>query len=204
MTDRDQKSTLPRLRSITFRKAHRCFVSGESIGFTHGVNLLVGDNGCGKSTIIAALRNPLKDKAIAVDCPLKTKLVAFDFERDNLRVQRSFSDNLSMGTQALAFFKSHGQCSLDVVGTLANYHDSIMLLDEPDQALSIAGCRTLTKAMSAAAHNGCQVIAAVHNPLVIAAFTDVFDVASRQWVPSSDYLLRHGVTISTNSVESAK
>lgn len=42
--------------------------------------------------------------------------------------------------------------------------------------------------MKVAASNGCQIIAAVHNPWVIEAFPNVYDVGARKPVTSADYL----------------
>ena len=41
--------------SVKFTKAFRCFSEGSTIDFCDGVNLIVGDQGCGKSTLIQSL-----------------------------------------------------------------------------------------------------------------------------------------------------
>ena len=79
------------LESISFTQDWRCFKTGEEFIFRPDVNLLVGDQGCGKSSLLTAIRrggiqdmsvsdpDKLKDsvvEVIATECQSYT----FDFE----------------------------------------------------------------------------------------------------------------------------
>ncbi len=86
------------LKSITFNEDYRkCFKKGEKLTFIPGVNLLVGDQGTGKSSVFAALatRNTVRPKfkkkggkqLIEIDCEGETRTMSFDFEKDNLRTR---------------------------------------------------------------------------------------------------------------------
>ena len=48
---------LPLLSEVRFREDYRCFTAGQVLTFEKGVNLLVGEQGSGKSTLISLLRD---------------------------------------------------------------------------------------------------------------------------------------------------
>ena len=48
------------IKSITFKKDFRCFVKGDKFDFRSGINVLVGDQGSGKSTLIELIRSKLE------------------------------------------------------------------------------------------------------------------------------------------------
>lgn len=61
-------------------------------------------------------------------------------------------------------------------------------MDEPDMALSIRSIAKLVGKLRQAVQNNCQVIAAVHNPLLINSFDEVFSVEHRRWMKSSQFV----------------
>lgn len=177
------------IQSITFTEKWRCFEEGDNVTFVPGVNLLVGDQGSGKSSLIKAILSggaSAKDslgKQIQLRCtPCRSKF--FDFEKDNPRMQSHFGDNI-MG-QIGAMFSSHGETNRAIVKGLDGLDEGdVVLMDEPDTALSLRSCKLLVQKFVTLAEQGVQIIAAVHNPWVILKFDPVFSLEHREWMRGS-------------------
>jgi predicted ATPase len=150
------------------------------------MNLLVGDNGTGKSSLISLIRN-LTGKAIpfsredalkTIFCDAdKDSFYGFDFERDNFRTRSDF-DSDQMMFQMLSLKKSHGETvreQLKVLKLKDEMKKIIFVLDEPDMSLSLVGLKLLTDYLHMAVDNGNQVIAAVHTPDLMREFKDVMN-----------------------------
>lgn len=182
------------LHGVKFIKEHRCFKKDEDIRFRPGVNLLVGEQGTGKSTllgrIIADGKSGQKPEYLLVDAGL-IPMMAMDFERDNPRGKGYFNDNMSMAAQISCYYMSHGQMNNGILSALEKEENTLFLMDEPDMALSIRSCNKLVKRLKIAESKGCQVLAAVHNPIIIGAFPEVFSLEHRKWMSSKDFIDEH-------------
>lgn len=184
------------IKTVAFLKDYRCFKPLDAFSFRPGVNLLVGEQGCGKSTILAHIygRPPVffdnKDKGVSVVLSSGGYVAYFDFEKDNLRTLTYFKEGM-IDTQLQMMWSSHGQSVNAVLSGIKRLKDALVLFDEPDMALSIRSCHKLAKLLKEAAENGCQVIASVHNPIVIAAFPEVLSVEHRRWMPSAEFIAAH-------------
>ncbi len=66
---------------------------------------------------------------------------------------------------------------------------TLLLLDEPDMALSIRSVHRLAALLQRAADDGHQVIAAVHNPIVIASQPRVLSLEDRTWMSSERFIM---------------
>ena len=189
------------LESISFTQDWRCFKTGEEFIFRPDVNLLVGDQGCGKSSLLTAIRrdgipnmsisdpDKLKDsvaKVIATECQSYT----FDFERDNVRTKAHMGNTPVF--QILSKWKSHGETNLAILENLTGVKDSVIFMDEPDMALSIRSIHFLVGLFEKFASNGNQVIASVHNPIVIEAFPRVLSLEHRAWISCHKFILSQG------------
>src|SRR4051812_15778653 len=89
---------------LAFRREHRCFKRGRKLRLQPQVNLLVGDQGAGKSTVLELLADlgSARDRdrvreTIDVTITAACKLVSFDFERSNPRTQSHFMDHSFAG-----------------------------------------------------------------------------------------------------------
>jgi predicted ATPase len=183
------------IKSIEFKKDFRSFKQGERFDFRPGVNLLVGDQGSGKSTLIELLRSALEsnkfsesdstwraksivaqhkiDDLVSVETESNKKIIAFDFERESPRdISALHYDMLDM--QMFAMKASHGQGNLSalssVVDKLSKTKSSVgtILLDEPDAALSPRNCYGLLNILHAIATKwNKQAIVSAHNPILI-------------------------------------
>jgi predicted ATPase len=192
------------LHTLYFKQQVRCIKPGTFVHFYDGVNLLVGDQGCGKSTVLQIIctlggvqrafwkHRPVnaKDVAILAGDQTPMRVFAHDFENDSARTAPSFDTMGMLGTQAsLAMITmSHGEASLAIGRLISELKDQLIILDEPDAGLSPRSVLTLADSFKKAAANGCQIIAAVHNPWLIEEFEMVFSVEHGKPMLSKDFL----------------
>ncbi len=189
---------LPLLSEVRFREDYRCFRSGQVLRFEKGVNLLVGEQGSGKSTLITLLRERVGNKFKAelshrvMDVVMQACYVRWlDFEKDNPRTQAEIGihDAFLLGSISV----SHGQTMLAMLGGLERVLQeapdrTLLLLDEPDMALSIRSVHHLARLLQRAADDGHEVIAAVHNPIVIESQPRVLSLDDGEWVDSERFI----------------
>jgi predicted ATPase len=192
------------LRSIRFERDYRCFREGQTVEFRPGLNLLVGDQGCGKSTIIELVRNRasrhkwLSDPVsaiAAVDADKGTPCAGFDFEKDNYRTRPNFDDNA--GLHVAAGQASHGQVTTKVLWGLTRLPSPhLIMLDEPDMALSPRTVMQLAHLLVDLAERGHQVVASCHNPWLIEIAPEVLSLEHGRWMPSGEFLASHSGPVS--------
>lgn len=181
-----------------FKKDYRCFKKGEKVEFRPGVNLLVGDQGTGKSSLLQLIRG-LAAGGYEADrskesFDLKTsgpvRLLCFDFEKDTPRTKSHF-DGTDMGWQVAARFMSHGQVINAVHQNLAGLERKkeihAVIMDEPDTGLSPRSAYDLIRHLERLGKRH-QVLAAVHNPLLIASQPEVYSLEHRKWLPSTEFM----------------
>jgi len=183
------------IKLLCFTNKFRCFLPGDAVDFRPGVNLLVGDQGSGKSTILQSIAAHAKLKKFHYTHGIeKNSEVAFtngtvggmDFERDNMRTQSYFGDNMQM--QLSAMFSSHGQTNIAILRALTKASgNATILLDEPDMALSVRSIVEVVKILVQAASNGTQIVASCHNPFLIRAFP-VYSCEHRSWMHGEEFI----------------
>lgn len=124
-----------------------------------GVNLIIGKNGSGKSTIIEKItsREQLPNPFITVSKP--TKFYLFDFEKDNPRVK----SYITKTSEIYSRFVSHGEANNKIIKCLEKVDDSIIIMDEPEQALDIYNIELLKEIVI----NKYQTIIITHHPFLI-------------------------------------
>jgi len=150
----------------------------ERYTFQPGVNLLVGANGAGKSSLLYAMKpsNNKKENLAEVDLVKGSEKVSclfFDFEKENPRTttmetmmmqdRYNFSN---MVARLNSQFISHGECQKATLRTIfRDCGDSVLFLDEPEQALDHGGITLLKNLLGEA--SAPQVIIATHSPYLI-------------------------------------
>ncbi len=189
---------------LIFKKDWRGFTTKDIITFMPGVNLLVGDQGCGKSTILQCIAehgkierpfwkrdgHEIRENTILVSSGRK-RVFAHDFENDSPRTAPSLD---TMGhiplASGIAFMRmSHGESTNSIINAIGEMKDYFIILDEPDMSLSPRSALKLVDAFKEAAKNGCQIIASVHNPWVIERFDRVCSIEHRRWMTPKEFLL---------------
>jgi len=186
------------LTSLEVTNDWRCFAAGERFPFYPGVNLFVGDQGCGKSSLLGLIRNcgsklktsdrdrsDKKHATLTFEGP-ESQSLAFDFEKDNFRTKGYFDG--AVGFHVGSLFASHGETNQTLLNTLDKVENSVLFLDEPDMALSIRSAHALAQLFARVAERGNQILAAVHNVVVIQYFEQVLSLEHRRWLPSKDFI----------------
>ncbi len=176
------------IKRVEFTKKTRKFEAGYGIDFRPGINALVGDQGCGKSTVLDSLAGVLH--TCTVEKEPGTKVKHFDFEKFNPRHTSAFGNSIDLGVQVQVLWQSHGQA---MVHLLADFCRSVttphtFLLDEPDTGLSIRSGRVLGRFFHMLAEYGHQVIASVHHIVVITAMDEVYSVEHGKWMKPRDFI----------------
>jgi len=186
------------LETVIFLKPWRCFKEDEVIEFKLGVNLIVGDQGTGKSSLFQAIQvkgmkkprswNLPQTDSIPVEIVAKDiPVFAFDFEHDSPRTKAWFDDDIDFHMKSM--FHSHGQMVTAIIDAWLRIDKPwLVLVDEPDTALSIRSCHKLVRAFRHISFMGGQVIATAHNPIVIAGFEEVYSLDHHQWMPSQEFI----------------
>lgn len=193
------------LTQLKFKADFRCFKKDDTFEFRPGINLFVGDQGSGKSTLLAlvralAVKNVLtglngEDAAKVISLTTDktgSRVLSFDFEKDNPRMAHSFEmPNMSAELIVRSRFVSHGQLVnsiLDNIEGLKNEksHHAI-LMDEPDTGLSPRSARAFAGSLESLAKHH-QILAAVHNPLVIESVPEVLSLEHRRWMKSNEFM----------------
>ncbi|GMU26219.1 MAG: hypothetical protein AMXMBFR16_11240 [Candidatus Uhrbacteria bacterium] len=187
------------LHCMLAKEDWRCFKKGDDFDFHPGVNLIVGDQGTGKSSMIQAIRavGSKKDdhqgvgKKWAYFAEL-CRIASYDFEKDNFRTLSYFAGGDATMFQVASMFKSHGEMVLTMLEGLIKFDRQgshmLFVLDEPDMALSVRSIRRLAKIFKELADKGDQIIAAVHNPFLIWSQQDVYSIEHRKWMTSKEFI----------------
>lgn len=180
------------LKSLAFTKDWRCFKESQVFYFRPGVNLLVGDQGCGKSSLLETIKDTgtkNKHKRATALTDGECISLSFDFEKGNPRTLGYFGDDI--GGQMAMMFSSHGEAVKVILKGLDDFTSGMAMLDEPDSALSIRSCMKLVARFKDLEQRGVQVIAAVHNPVVIEAFEQVYSLEHRLWMTGAMFISLH-------------
>lgn len=174
------------LKSVTFTEDYRCFKKGESIPFVDGLNLLVGDQGCGKSTLISAIADSTKRRSppVKIDYLGSGTFYYHDFEKMNPRHSRT----VEFGWQVAMMKSSHGETVLAILDSLNRESNCLWLIDEPDMALSIKSIFKLNQLLQDAVKRGCQLIVSVHNPLLISLAESVYSLEHRKRMTGQEFI----------------
>ena len=188
------------LNMVLILKPWRCFTGEEVIKFRSGVNLIVGDQGSGKSSLFQAIQlrgmeetaswklPPISEVPAIIDFrgdPIQSFI--FDFEYDNYRTKPFFDGDAMFHVNAM--HRSHGEMVVAMFKTLEEINKPMfVLVDEPDMALSIRSCLRLVRIFKHVADLGGQVVATAHNPVLIGGFDEVYSIEHGEWMPSQAYI----------------
>ena len=135
----------------------------RTLHFQPGLNLLIGPNGTGKSTILRAI-------AGCPDCRRtedgETDHVFFDSETMNpKRTDRPIRNTTDMKLHLRALFSSHGEILRAAFSALRMKPTTGLLFDEPESGQDFDHVLKLRAAIDRAVARGVQAIVATHDVL---------------------------------------
>lgn len=184
------------IKSIEIKEDYICFFAKEKYEFKP-VTLLVGDQGCGKSTMLEILRRLAdgKDK----DCfkldftegHPEMNCMYFDTEKGNPAIQDANPNdgNDMLYKMQARMMSSHGETLLPILEYIQNFEDTIILLDEPETALSLRSQYKMIEIFKECVNRGCQVIVATHNLEFMRAFPDgVLSLEHKKYVTPEQFV----------------
>lgn len=185
------------LKFVKFKKDYRCFKEGQRFDFDK-VTLLVGDQGCGKSSLLQLIYNKSRNREeileIEIEDPDKTIQINYmNFESNPLRKPGSFAnDHSTMMAQLASMWRSHGQTTNTVLARLDEFKEgSLILMDEPDMALSPRSAIILARKLENFENTSYQVIVSCHNPWIIETFDRVLSLEHDSWINGKKFLKLH-------------
>ena len=153
------------------RLLHLCFkhavkVQGPSeFLFSPGVNVLVGPNGSGKTTVLRAVHACTSCKK---EMSASSSLHFFDAETMNPhnRTEEAPGDMIARLLKIRGQFSSHGQILKAALGSLPIRSGEVLLIDEPEAGQDFSGVEQIRKGFEAICAKKGQVIAASHHPAI--------------------------------------
>lgn len=183
------------IKRIEFLVDYRCFRAGYAIEFRPGVNLLVGDQGSGKSSLLKLIRRiGQKDERSSKVLGLTVspcQILSFDYEKDNPRSKSYVMNGPAGKFQVAGMFRSHGEVLRDILfQTPLADKPTLYLLDEPDMGMSPRSAYAIVRKFEEMAAAGHQILAAVHNPILIQGTDIVYDIETAAWSSGPDFLTR--------------
>ena len=176
------------LKSIEFLEEFRCFNKGEKYEFRSGINFLVGDQGCGKSTMLQALmeyQNRRDEFNVVV---LPTEFYFLDTEKHNPRVaDNQILGHMDMRDMLMSRWKSHGESFMPRLLSFKQAKNVMFFIDEPEAALSIRSQIRVTQALKKASEYN-QFVISTHSEILIRLVDQVLDLETKQWVDTEVFL----------------
>lgn len=168
------------LKSIEFLEDVTPLKKDFKIEFTNSITVLVGDNGVGKSTITDALGDFLGKND---DTYMKRKVKAsikvekeeetfpykcIDFHGDDKKFAGAFGDNISL--QMMQMKASSGQVTISLLSNakFKDFHDGLLILDEPERGLSIRNQNSIgTLLVQLSILKNVQIIMTCHSDIIL-------------------------------------
>jgi len=163
------------------------------------VTLLIGEQGCGKSSLLDFLReNNNTSIDIIMEDNFTDTVSSFFFDTEKMNPRLSSLDNYStpngtsrgigIASALMSHFQSHGEVLREfTVNRVQEAKDCVMLLDEPEAALSIKNQYLLAERIINNKNN-VQFIIATHCIPLFELVGYAYDLEHYKWVTFNDYI----------------
>lgn len=165
-------------RTFTYKKL---FDKNTSFKTKNGLNIIVGDNGCGKTTLI---------KKFIEDNKIKNMFFV-DMEKTNPTITKpdpekgiTYSPEEILN-QFMWSIESHGETREGVLMAVLTLDFDFLILDEPEQGLSL---KNQKKYYDKLVGLDKDIIVVTHSKIFVESTLEVFDVETMKWINSEDYL----------------
>lgn len=181
------------IKSIVFTKDFTTstdevlFKKGERIDLIDGINLIVGDQGTGKSTLLNQIFKVSRQQQSVIDVEIgegSFDMLYFDTESMNPRQSRNADPMLC----AVSKFMSHGQAMWETTSIIDDSKNLLIVIDEPESGLSIKSQYKLLHKMHEAVKRNCQFILATHSNAIMSNIKKVFCLERKEWLSAEDFL----------------
>lgn len=162
-----------------------------TLDFLSGLNVIVGENGSGKSSLLSLITDPNSSlREIAVN-ETEFAFHFFDTEKMNPRIRKDFMASGVVALLVNSKYQSHGEAMLPMLNHAEEMHNSLILVDEPEAGLSLSNQKKLFKVYEKIVRdNNCQIILTTHSYVIISSVEKVFNMKTKKWEKSSDFLRR--------------
>lgn len=198
---------LPKEFSFREYDCKRIFKKGQRFAPKKGLTVMVGENGCGKSTLIkefsehnGGFSNGEKSKRDT--CGKDVDILLLDFEKLNKTIKsnpfgnseafkKAFLGNITRSEE------SHGERVMDVLRLAFDervLEYKLLILDEPEQGMSLGNQYMYLKLFQKLSEK-IDIILVTHSKVMIENVSEVFDVETMSYVPSKEYFERFEANI---------
>jgi predicted ATPase len=188
------------LLSVKLNQNYRCLKIGLFIELKP-ITLLVGEQGCGKSSLLNLIQKNSDILTISLsDNAMKSGINSFFFDTEkmnprtaNLMANYTNPDGtnkgIGFGTALSLYFKSHGETLKEfTVNRIYQANDCVLLLDEPESALSLRNQYKLANELKEAINRNVQIIVSTHCLPIIESIDEVYSLEHLKWIKSQEFI----------------
>lgn len=174
-------------------------IKSFKIDFKEGLNIIVGENGVGKSSICFLMEKILngygieKEKYkeyVSLKMNEKVKVDFYDTEKNNPRIKSYFDYEKDVTSQINSFYVSHGQSNMhEMVSSSKSISNQIIIYDEPEAGISLYNQNRLSKYYNNnSKNNNNQIIIMTHSLPIISSVEQIYSLNDKEWISSFVYL----------------
>lgn len=189
-------------KKVKFNNDFRCYKAGDTIEFTKDITLLVGEQGCGKSSLFYSIMN-FHESGISADFDPNSSYLFLDTEKMNPRLEDSYKahrkfdnwrdDDKAKAEAAVDRFaldyneQSHGQIMLPLLLANKNVKNKTLFFDEPEAGLSIRSQYKVLEHFKKLSKNN-QLVIATHSIVLIKEIGEVYSLEHKKYMSADEFI----------------